>query len=290
LSGGPPRAGLPPLPPGFAWEGDARAAAAAAAPLLPALRALGLLRPDTIESHLAAATGARGRAATAVVALGDAEREIVVRGLRRGGVLGPLLGGALLGPARPFRELAANAALRAAGAPVPEPVFAMAWRRGATWRAAVATRLEAGAVDALDFLERAPHATRLRRALRAAGRALRRFHDAGGSHADLHVKNLLVREGAGACDVVVIDLDRARVVPALGAAARAAELARLERSLRKRGLVAATCGARGSALFFHAYVEGDRSLRRALLAHLGAARRRAALHALHYRRATADRE
>ena len=45
---------------------------------------------------------------------------------------------------------------------------------------------------------------------RAVGAAIRRFHDAGGEHADLQVKNLLIDERDGRSEVLLIDLDRAR--------------------------------------------------------------------------------
>jgi hypothetical protein len=83
---------------------------------------------------------------------------------------------------------------------------------------------------------------------------------------------------------LVIDLDGVRVGPSLEPAARMAELMRLYRSLRKRGLLARV-GERGCLAFFRAYVAGDRVLRRSLLAHLPVERRRVSLHALHYRRA-----
>jgi len=274
---------LPPLPDGFVLvtrRADALVAADAA--LVSALRERELLDVRGVRRALAAGAGARGRAHTAVVPLGPVAPALVLRGLRRGGLLGPLLGGALLEPGRPFRELAATAALRAAGAPVPHPVLAAAWRRRRLWHAAVATRLEAGSVDAAGFLAAGPEPLRLRRALGAAGRAVRRFHDAGGSHPDLHVANLLVRELAEGCEVLVIDLDGARASADLDAAARMAELMRLYRSLRKRGLLARV-GERGCVAFFRAYVAGDRALRDRLVARLAVERRRVALHALHYR-------
>jgi hypothetical protein len=198
-------------------------------------------------------------------------------------VAGPLLGRWLLGLGRPRRELAVTAALRAARAPVPEPAFV--WGRrlvGPLCEAAVATRLERGS-DALAFLTSAPDRRRLARACAAAGGAVRRFHDAGGSHADLQVKNLLVREEAHATDVLVLDLDRARAGPPPSPARRMGELMRLYRSLFKRG-VSQQIGARGCAAFLHAYVAGDRALRGALLARLPAERRRVARHALFYGR------
>lgn len=274
-------AGFPPLPVGFVWVtcGADRFAAADGA-LVTALLEQGLLEASGVRRALAGGGGSPGRARTAAVSLAGPDIELVLRGLRRGGLLGPLLGAALPGPARPFRELAATAALRAAGAPVPRPAVAVAWRHGLVWNAAVATRLEADALDAGAFLAAHPKRARLRAALAAAGRAVRRFHDAGGSHPDLHVGNLLLR--GDPCEALVIDLDGARVGPRLDAPARMGELMRLYRSLRKRDLLARV-GERGCLAFFRAYVAGDRALRRALLARLRAEQRRVSLHALHYR-------
>ena len=112
---------------------------------------------------------------------------------------------------------------------------------------------------------------------------MRRFHDAGGRHADLHVKNLLLRETPRAPDAIVIDLDRGAIGAAPAPARRARELGRLWRSLAKRG-VAAQVGERGVAAFLAAYCAGDRALRAALGRHLPAERRRAALHGMLYRR------
>jgi 3-deoxy-D-manno-octulosonic acid kinase len=212
---------------------------------------------------------------------GDAG-ELALRAIRRGGALGPWLGGALAGPVRPFRELDATARLRAAGAPVPRPLLAIAWRRGLLWHGAVGTVWIAGR-NAADLLATRPDSEAVRPRLAAAGRAVRRFHDAGGRHPDLHVGNLLVVAGPEP-EVHVIDLDGARAGAPPDPAARMAELMRLYRSLRKRALLGAIGGARGCATFLGAYTAGDRTLRRALLARLPAERRRVALHALRYPR------
>jgi len=171
---------------------------------------------------------------------------------------------------------------------VPRPAFGGAFRSRGAWRAvswngAVATWLEAEARDAEAWLRAGPSQASLARALESAGAAVRRFHDAGGSHPDLHVKNLLVREVADRCEIVVIDLDRARVIPGLAARERMTQLMRLYRSLLKRDLLRVV-GESGCAAFFAAYTRGDDALRDALLARLPAERRRVALHALGYRR------
>ena len=248
------------------------------------IRPLGLLEVGAFERWLAAAPSAgAGRSATALVALAAGGPRVVVRRLQHGGLLGPLLRQHYLSASRSRAELELSARLRAAGAPVPEPVFALALRRGLCWTHALATVYEEGAVDALQFLDSAPDAARILRAAAAIGAAVRRFHDAGGRHPDLHVKNLLLRETRAGAEAIVIDLDRGRAGAPPALRVRARELGRLWRSLLKRG-VAEAVGERGVAAFLSAYCAGDRELREALGRLLPAARRRAAWHALLYPR------
>lgn len=249
-----------------------------------AARALGLHEAGGLERALAAgAAGApEGRGPVAILPFGPAER-LCLRRLRRGGLLAAFRPEGLSGLARPLAELEVTARLRAAGAPVPRPVLVAGARRtDGGWDAAVGTRFEPEAQDALDFLLSAPDPARVRRGAFAAGRAVRRFHDAGGRHADLHVKNLLLRETEQGMEVLVIDLDRTRIEREVAPRARFTEIMRLWRSLVKRR-VAPRVGPRGCARFLAGYTDGDRDLRRALLASLGRERLRLAIHGLHYR-------
>jgi 3-deoxy-D-manno-octulosonic acid kinase len=271
------------LPAGFAWYERAGCLVALDPEWRDALEAAGLLDPRSVRTRLAEASDPRGRAPIAVVEAPPQSERIALRGFRRGGWLGPMLGARLAGPARPFRELVATARLRAAGAPVPRPLFALAWRHGITWNAALGTAYVEDAIDAAALLARAPSRERLHVAIRAAGRALRRFHDAGGWHPDLHLGNLLVRERGDAPEVLILDLDGARADAVPAPAQRMEQLMRLLRSVHKRGLWVAAGRDRASLRFLHAYVAGDRALRAALLAHLPAERRRLARHALLYR-------
>jgi len=240
-----------------------------------------LLLPGELARRLADASGARGRAATALWLARDGSRALL-RPVRHGGLLAPLWGERLLGLARPLRELRVAAELHARGAPVPRPLLVVGMRRGIFWQAALATAYEEGARDGFALLAEAPAPARLVRALAAAARAVRRFHDAGGRHPDLHLGNLLFLEREKACEALVIDLDGARAGEPPGAARRMRELMRLYRSVAKRGL-GAQVGARGCARFLSAYCGGDRALRRALLAALPRERLRLARHAASWR-------
>ena len=208
----------------------------------------------------------------------------LLRPVRHGGWLAPLLGPRLAGPGRPFAELRATASLWALGAPVPEPVMALAWRSGGPlWRALVATRELPDTLDGHAFLSIHPSRAAVHAALVAAGGALRHFHDTGGRHRDLNLGNLLLKVAdppdTSATRVWVIDLDGARVGAPPSPRRRLGELMRLYRSLRKRG--GGDC-ARLAAGLFRSYCAGDRALRAHMLRWRRLEEMRVAVHALRY--------
>jgi len=219
------------------------------------LRELGLLEGATIErtlrepETLGGDAGNPGRAPTAIVPVPGRRERLHVRRVLHGGVLAPLWRKGLAGYGRMRGELLTTALLKERGAPVPRPVFAAAWRHGPLWRGAFATLYEEGMQDALAFLEDlVSEASRqqLEATAHSAARALRLFHDAGGHHPDLHIKNLLVdragsrRPGRERAELslhphaAVIDLDGARCGTPPSPRQRQRELARLARSLQKR--------------------------------------------------------
>lgn len=157
----------------------------------------------------------------------------VLRHYRRGGLPGRFIEDAYFRrgdeATRPVRELRLLARLHDAGAPVVRPVAARVLRAGLLYRGDILTER---VTDARTLGESA-------RTLDAGdwariGEAIRRFHDAGGRHADLNAHNLLLSpEG-----VFIVDLDRGRFAPP-GSPGQRRNLDRLERSLLKLGLLPA---------------------------------------------------
>jgi 3-deoxy-D-manno-octulosonic acid kinase len=253
-----------------------------AAELEQAAVAHGLLEEDALERAFAAPAG-HGRAPTALLALGAGAPRVHLRRLLHGGLLGPLLGARFLGLSRPVSELAVTQRLRDAGAPVPCPALVVGRRwLGPLQTCAVGTVFEEETCDAAALLEGRPGPERVLGAASAAGRAVRRFHDAGGRHADLHVKNLLLRERGASVECLVIDLDKARIASDPTPAERMSELMRLFRSLVKRNLLEPV-GARGCARFFSAYCADDRRLRSAMWRRVAAELRKVEIHRVGYR-------
>lgn len=263
-----------------AWQGLVRPVWAS--PVESAFSKLGLPRAAALDDLGLARFAGQGRSQPWLL---DVESQtgvstLLVRPARHGGLLAPISGARFLSSRRIRNELLVHAALHARGAPVAEPVFALWRRRGAHVEAAFATRYIEGAQDGIAFLSTpAAHPLSPRIAAECA-QAIRRFHDAGGQHADLHLKNLLVEEhAAGALRFWLIDLDRARVSSEVTPRRRIRELMRLARSLRKRGFESALEPALQRS-FLAAYCDGDDALRHAMLAHHGRERVRNDLHAL----------
>jgi 3-deoxy-D-manno-octulosonic acid kinase len=246
-----------------------------------AARALGLPAREAVAALLAAAPAEHGRSRTASVPLPGRAERLHLRPVRHGGWLAPVWRDRVAGLARPVAELHVTEALRARGAPVPRAVLVAGFRAPPLWQAVVGTLQIEGARDGVAWLAARPPEAALLATAEAAGRAVRRFHDAGGRHADLHVKNLLVRDG-DAPRVFVIDLDKGRAGEPPSARRRMRELMRLRRSLVKRGLLE-QAGEAARRAFFSGYVAGDERLARALLACYARERRSGDLHARLYR-------
>lgn len=254
-------------PPGFRRRGGAGALVLVAETFDDEIEALSLTEPGGLarwleDARATAVAGGRARGWRVTLPSG---RVVHLRELAHGGWLRPLTGRRFLALTRGRRALEAAARLRARGLDVPEPVLLRAVRHGPFWHMELATGFVEACLPAGRFLLTQSDPRRTLAAARAAGRAVRAFHDAGGSHPDLHVDNLLVRVTHEPPSVVVTDLEGVRVGRPLSPARRARELLRLHRSLRKRRL-RDSVRRRHAAAFLTGYVSRDRSLLAALLA------------------------
>lgn len=220
---------------------------------------LALAEPGGLERWCATGTPVPGgRARGWRIPLG-AGIDVHLREMAHGGVLRRLTGRRFLRPDRAIAGLEGAAELRARGVAVPAPVLLHARRRGPFWRLALAHEFVAGAESGDRLLSGDREPRGLVRAARAAGACVRRFHDAGGSHPDLHLGNLLVGDGDR---VTVVDLEGVRVGAPPAIAQRRRELARLLRSLSKQA-VAPALRRRLVAAFLAGYLGRDEAFRAA---------------------------
>jgi 3-deoxy-D-manno-octulosonic acid kinase len=169
---------------------------------------------------------------------------VVVRHARHGGLLAPLTGDRFLGSTRAPRELDAALRLAAAGVPTPEVVAYVLYPAGTLMRRAdVATR-EIEGRDLATVLEGGPSDGEQEAALAATAGLLGALARAGARHSDLNIKNvLLAPNGNGGLLAWVLDVDVVRFRAPDDPAAAWSNVARIERSFRKRGSLRAAGAA-----------------------------------------------
>jgi 3-deoxy-D-manno-octulosonic acid kinase len=178
---------------------------------------------------------------------------VVVREYGKGGLLRRLRGRLFHGPWRPLEELVLQRRLLALGVPVAEAQGCVVLRRARGWRGFLLLREVEGGCDLEAVLHgrRPPCPQGLRTLLERAGEAVRRLHDAGVPHPDLHPKNLLVTPQGR---VLLLDLDRARPHDErLPDDVRLQNLVRLGRSIEKHRLKGLRAGPREALRFLRGY-------------------------------------
>ncbi len=170
-----------------------------------------------------------GRGAIRIVQHGGSD--YVLRHYYRGGKLASLSKDRYLwnglDASRPWREWRLLAALFTSGLPVPRPLAARLTRRGAVYRADLATALLPADGSLAELTSRAPMDEAVWRHI---GRVIWDFHACGICHADLNAHNVvLTRNGA---EIWLLDFDKAKRRQ-LDRAWQRANLDRLKRSLDK---------------------------------------------------------
>jgi Lipopolysaccharide kinase (Kdo/WaaP) family len=187
-------------------------------------------------TELAAApeAGAGNRRSAFRLDLGD-QLELYARRGRRGGMIASILSDVYLGlTPRPLTELTVTIEARRRGIPVAEPMGAMVeWLGPAVYRGFFLTRAVRG-MTLWDFMKTDDDPTVREHVLGQARAAIDTMHTNGLFHADLNLNNLLVTQVRERFTVVIIDLDKSRLIDGpLSAAMRRANAARLTRSARK---------------------------------------------------------
>ncbi len=187
---------------------------------------------------------------------------LLVREYGKGGLLRRVRGPAMHGRLRPLDELVLHRRLAALGVAVADAVASVVLRGAFGWRGYLLLEEVQGASDLEAWLYGASAPARLPRTqvLLTAGQSVRRLHDAGVAHPDLHPKNLLLTPAG---EVLVLDLDKAR--PAAGRlsdAARLQNLVRLGRAIEKHRLKGLRASPRDALRFLEGYA-GSRAAARA---------------------------
>jgi tRNA A-37 threonylcarbamoyl transferase component Bud32 len=139
---------------------------------------------------------------------------VLIRAYHHGGIFRALTRDAFLTwPPRPFRELAITEQLRQRGVPTVE-VYAACVEPlcGPFYRGWLVTRRLEEAQDLWAALKSGfAEEIGCERVMGAVAKSLRVLHGAGVYHADLNLKNILVRNENGGAKAYIIDLDKAKL-------------------------------------------------------------------------------
>jgi len=168
----------------------------------------------------------------------DGTERFVIRDYRHGGLLGKLFGGVFFKENRPLNEIYISEIASQRGVPSAE-VIAITKRRlwGIFYKAKFISKEIDGALDIIEFLKKSSPAfiQRYKKPIIfALVKLIRNMHDAGISHADLHLKNILLKKDSnGEFTAYIIDLDKSVVLNKLNIQQRIKNLLRLDRSFVK---------------------------------------------------------
>jgi len=194
--------------------------------------ACGLQRRGAWDELLRRAKPGVGRGATARLTL-PSGRRLVLKKLRRGGLLGPLWRERFVGAGRLLDNLRLPEAARGRGLTTPAaPALLVVQGPPGLFQGWLALDEVRDAQDLATRLASSPPPSAV---LAQVMNQVRVMHDAGVEHRDLNLGNLLIRESTGAgAEVIVTDLDGARLHDTgLPFALRQRALRRLERSWAK---------------------------------------------------------
>ncbi|OQY97913.1 MAG: hypothetical protein B6D35_13605 [Candidatus Brocadia sp. UTAMX2] len=199
-----------------------------------------VFHPETFEDkRKTSGTVKYGRGAYRTIPLsGNSRERLIIRNYRHGGLFGKLLGGIFYNENRPVNEVAINEIALQKDVLSAE-VVAVIKRRlwGLFYTADFISREIPDAVDLIQLITESSGTfiQKFKRpVIRAIAGLLRNMHDAGIFHADLHLKNILVKhDSTGEFHAYIIDLDKSVVTEKLNIDKRMKNLLRLDRSVEK---------------------------------------------------------
>ena len=195
-----------------------------------------VLEAGTLYSYAAALPDARilhGRGPAFAVPLPGACGRAVVRHARRGGWLARVNKDLFVSRLRPLRELITSMRLRLLGVPTPEFIAYAMYPWGLFFRYDVATREVEHGADLAAWLQRTGESLSRLALIEATAVLLDRLSEAGAHHADLNAKNVLLVPRSTGYEGIVLDVDHVQFHIPRSPMVQAANLQRLQHSLRK---------------------------------------------------------
>lgn len=257
-----------PLPQGFSLIKKGRAELLIRDAYRDRLMDRGIHAPEfLLRQHANEVQCMRGRGVITSLPLdGKGSERMVIRHYEHGGIFRALTKDLFLLGSRPFQELVITEMVRKAGLPTTEILVAI--KRWAFWpfyRGDLVSKEIPNSVDFIQYLSQWRKGTNRKRLgerrelIRQAGRLVREMHEVGICHADLHLKNFIVKmEEEGKAVLHIIDFDRSRVIHPLTSNKWFANLMRLDRSVEKWRLKGLSITPTDRVRFLTSYLQGDK--------------------------------
>jgi tRNA A-37 threonylcarbamoyl transferase component Bud32 len=223
------------------------------------LRNQGLLNPAGLWEKASQQSHLMGRGEV-LISKGP-QGAVAIRKYRHGGLLRRLTGDLFFFGNRPFQELVVTEEARSAGVPTLKILAAIRQRGWWGWyRGYLITEYLPAALDLIHYLDQQPAGAKRQQVIEKAAEAVRKIHQKGIYHADLHLKNFLVEEGKRV-KVYLIDFDKSTVFACLGPSRRMQNLRRLDRSAEKLKRLGLSLIESDKRQFCRAYAARDQAIR-----------------------------
>ncbi len=199
---------------------------------------LGIGEPEKMESGLIEnKKHLKGRSNYRVLPIENSGESIIVKSMSHGGIFAKLFGDIYLDHKKPTNEASISAYALRKGIPTSE-LLAVVEKRTFTpfFKYWVFSKEIADVMDFLCYLKNYGKSNNKKcGAIKATARAVRKMHDAGIFHTDLHLKNILIRPSSSdeKFKAFIIDFDKAKYVQNMSIRKRFQNLKRLWRSAEK---------------------------------------------------------
>ncbi len=226
----------------------------------------------------------KGRIPAAAVTLPiEGGLRVVLRRYHHGGVLGHFQKDRYLFSFPPLKEIAACAFAHDQGVPAVEILGAVQERVGLFNRIYLITKHLPEGSDLGEFFRKQYERVNWRekhQIIEETGKLIRKMHNEGLFHSDLHLKNIYMSQQNGTKQFYLLDFDKAHVVPNLSKEMRLKNLLRLERYLAKYFSETSIFTASDRIRFLRAYFGSNQEAREFVERHIKQFQRHVKTHQL----------
>ncbi len=182
----------------------------------------------------------KGRNVIPCIPIKGSDDRMIIKHYEHGGLFRKITRDILLGNSRPFRELVILETAFQKGIPVPEALAARVDRIfGPFYKGEITYKEIPHSTNLLEYLKRLnrrPKEEKIsakRKIVNSLAEAIKKMHASGIYHADLNIRNVLIRNKGKGIQVYLLDFDCSKVIENISLRARIKNLARLNRSCEK---------------------------------------------------------